>query len=79
MTTQLPYPDKPLRGQNCQCRACGLTFRRVSTFDRHRYGPWEDRRCLTSIELADKGWGQDSGGFWRRPGMGRPLGIRGAT
>ncbi len=62
--------DKPhsLRGQNCRCAACGLLFRAVSSFDLHRVGPMRDRRCLTSMELAGKGWAPDSKGFWRRPG-----------
>lgn len=64
----IPYPSVPLKGDNCQCRSCGLTFRRASSFDRHRVGPMRDRRCYTSKELADKGWAQDSKGFWRRPG-----------
>lgn len=57
-----------LRGQNCRCGGCGLLFRTVSTFDRHRAGPYRDRRCLTRIELSQMGWKQDSKGFWRRPG-----------
>ena len=65
---QLPYPPFPLKGQNCQCRKCGLLFRRTSTFDAHRYGPMRARRCHTSIDLAGKGWSQDAKGFWRRPG-----------
>jgi hypothetical protein len=64
----IPYPSVPLKGDNCQCRACGLLFRRTSTFQAHRYGPMTDRRCQTDKELADKGWHADSKGFWRRPG-----------
>ncbi len=59
------YPPFPLRGQNCQCGGCGKLFRRTSTFDRHRVGVGADRRCLTSMELTDRGWTQDSKGFWR--------------
>jgi hypothetical protein len=69
---KIPYADKPLRGNNCQCRACGLLFRAVSSFDLHRVGPYEDRRCLTALQLSDKGWAMDSGGFWRRAGRKVP-------
>lgn len=61
----------PLKGDNCRCGACGLLFRRTSTFDAHRYGPYRNRRCYTSIELAQKGWKPDSRGFWRRAGVVR--------
>ena len=71
----LPYPPFPLKGQNCQCRGCGLLFRRTSTFDRHRYGPYIDRRCRTGTELAQKGWKQDARGFWRGPGPKTPIGV----
>jgi hypothetical protein len=70
-----PYPPFPLKGQNCQCRSCGKLFRRTSTFDRHRYGSYTDRRCYDSIELAGRGWSQDSRGFWRGPGPKAPIGV----
>lgn len=65
---RVAFPRPVLRGQNCQCMACGLCFRAVSTFDLHRVGPYTDRRCLADMELSGKGWGEDSSGFWRRPG-----------
>lgn len=70
---RVPRPPFPLRGQNCQCRGCGLLFRRTSSFDRHRYGPYTDRRCYTSKRLSEMGWSQDSRGFWLRPGPSRPI------
>lgn len=70
-----PYPPFPLKGQNCQCRGCGLLFRRTSSFDAHRVGRGIDRRCQTSMYLAQKGWTQDSRGFWRRQGRIAPEGL----
>lgn len=70
-----PYPPFPLKGQNCQCRACGLLFRRTSTFQAHRYGPPANRGCYTGTQLVEKGWKQDSKGFWRGPGPKKPIGI----
>lgn len=70
-----PYPPFPLKGQNCQCRACGLLFRRTSTFDAHRVGRGADRRCQTSTELAERGFTQDARGFWKRPGPKVPIGL----
>ena len=69
---EIPYPPFPLKGDNCQCRACGKLFRRTSSFEAHRYGPYTERRCHDNMYLAQKGWKQDSGGFWRR--AGRPIG-----
>lgn len=30
---------------NAHCRECGGHFSSTSAFDRHREGPWDDRRC----------------------------------
>jgi hypothetical protein len=64
------------------CAACGLDFGSTSAFDAHRVGkhgytfveglrmdpPREDgRRCLSSKELLERGWAQDSRGRWRTP------------
>ncbi len=53
-----------LTGQRCQCSACGGYFRAVSTFDKHRVGPYLDRKCLTSDEMKSRGWELDESGFW---------------
>jgi hypothetical protein len=50
----------------CLCRACNQTFRRLSTFDIHRVGPWTDRRCLSVAEMLARGFSQDSLGYWRQ-------------
>jgi hypothetical protein len=51
----------------CLCGGCGKRFWRLSTFDRHRVGPFSDRRCLEPAEMQDRGFTQDSKGYWRPP------------
>lgn len=53
-----------LTGHRCKCAACGKHFSRASVFDKHRTGPYSDRRCLTDIEMAGAGM-QMSEGVWR--------------
>ncbi len=72
---ELPGPTLKLKGQNCRCMACGLYFRRVSVFDKHRYGPYVQRGCYTGTQLVEKGWKQDTKGFWRGPGPKNPIGV----
>lgn len=70
-----------LTGSRCRCASCGERFNSLSTFDRHRIGPWTDRgahrRCLEPEELVRKGWQRNVGGFWierRRPDGARRSG-----
>jgi hypothetical protein len=59
--------------ERTQCRACGLTFTRTSSFDQHRVGPQVpinqpmQRRCLSADELRAKGWAPNVRGDWRKP------------
>lgn len=54
-----------LTGNQCQCPACGEFFNRVSTFDKHRKGPFDGkRRCLTTAEMKERGWLLNAGGLW---------------
>ncbi len=56
-----------LTGNRCECCACGQRFNAVSTFDRHRSGPFEGsepRRCACPAALLLRGWSQNAGGFW---------------
>lgn len=59
-----------LRGDRCQCRACGELFNSTYAFDKHRQGPYTDRRCLSALALAERGFTQDVKGFWRSPRRG---------
>ena len=56
----------------CTCGGCGARFRRLSTFDRHRVGPWADRRCLTAAAMVETGFTLDGNGLWRSPPKGPP-------
>lgn len=51
----------------CLCRACGAVFRGVREFDRHRVGPWSERRCVTTPRMGERGLEYDPRGFWRFP------------
>ena len=51
----------------CLCRSCGAAFRGVREFDRHRDGPWSERRCLTAPRMRERGLQYDARGFWRFP------------
>lgn len=53
-----------LRGDRNQCRACGCYFNSTAAFDKHRVGSYsKDRRCLSPIEMADKGFRTNRRGF----------------
>ena len=51
----------------CICMACGLSFKSLASFDMHRDGKWENRRCLTKSELLGLGMAPDLNGLWRIP------------
>lgn len=53
-----------LRGDRCQCRACGELFNSTYAFDKHRQGPYTDRRCLSVAAMAERGFTQNAHGFW---------------
>ncbi len=53
-----------LRGDKCQCRACGKYFRSTHAFDKHRTGDYETgRRCRTTQEMEAKGMAEVNG-WW---------------
>lgn len=64
-TDRLLWPK--LRGKQSLCTGCMQVFRTVSGFDKHRYGPVTERRCLDVQQLADKGWRQTDKGIWIQP------------
>jgi hypothetical protein len=61
-------PDTILRPGTglCQCAACEEYFGSATSFDRHRVGDWDHRRCLTPDEIAGLGLVRDERGIWRR-------------
>ncbi len=38
------------------CTACHESFSSDVMFDRHRVGKWDQRRCLSTTEMEDKGF-----------------------
>lgn len=48
----------------CQCGGCDEWFRSVTSFDKHRTGPGELRRCLTAIEMLAEGMSKNDRGLW---------------
>ena len=53
-----------LTGQRSLCRACGEYFNSVRAFDKHRYGDYRDRACLTRAEMLNSGMLVSSSGYW---------------
>ncbi len=53
-----------LRGDHCRCTACGEFFNSTYAFDRHRRGPYTDRRCLTPLAMSGEGFEKNASGFW---------------
>lgn len=62
-----------LKGDRCQCAACGLYFYSTKAFDTHRLGDFDPsardfgRSCLPAAEMLASGWEIDDKGFWHRP------------
>ena len=52
-------------GGNAQhCACCHETFSGTTAGDRHRVGPWSDRRCLNPEEMQEAGLRQNARGVW---------------
>lgn len=49
------------------CAGCHLTFTSVHSFDQHRTGHVDHRRCLTAAELTAAGWSANEYDRWRLP------------
>jgi len=60
-----------LAGDRNQCRGCNTYFKSTAAFDKHRvgkHGVYEGplrRRCLTPVEMVEKGMVLREDGFWR--------------
>ena len=65
-----------LKGQECQCGACGAVFSVTRNFDRHRVGTFgatsHNRRYTTVDEMRVKKLIQDARGVWRGEWKGKP-------
>jgi hypothetical protein len=55
---------KVLRGDRCRCSGCGEYFNSTYMFDKHRFGKYPDRRCMTAEEMSAKGYSKNEAGFW---------------
>lgn len=64
---------KKLRGDHCQCGACGHYFNSTYAFDKHRTGDWTTRRCLTAAEMQAKGMVISATGWWLSSASKRPI------
>jgi hypothetical protein len=53
-----------LSGRRCLCRTCGKYFNSTTAFDRHRFGPNDARRCLTTDEMLARGMVLSALGLW---------------
>lgn len=58
-------PYSPKGGGHCG--GCHETFRSDSAFDKHRVGPFTDRRCLTPAEMETAGWRDTERGWTPYP------------
>lgn len=59
-----PPPDRILRGDHCQCGACGEYFNSTHAFDKHRRGEYRNRRCLTTDEMVAAKMSKNADGWW---------------
>jgi hypothetical protein len=59
---------KLVGNRQCQCpaRGCGAGFTSDGSFDAHRIGAGNAKRCATAPELAALGFVQNTRGFWRK-------------
>ena len=58
--------ERRLTGDHNQCRGCGQYFNSTSAFDKHRTGEHTNnqRRCLTPLEMTNRGMVVNARGFW---------------
>lgn len=57
----------PISTGIAHCSRCHATFASVSSFDTHRTGPIDRRRCLDEAELRGLGYAPNDRGRWRIP------------
>lgn len=53
------------------CTVCHATFGGDSTFDRHRYGPWDSRGCRDAEWMAANGLRLDGDSIWHYDNQGK--------
>lgn len=55
---------KVLKGDRNQCQTCQKYFNSSGAFAKHRTGAYDNRRCLNTEEMIDKGMILRADGFW---------------
>jgi len=57
---------RKLNGDHNQCAGCGEFFNSTLAFEKHRVGEHagNQRRCLTTAEMEEKGMAVSSSGWW---------------
>jgi hypothetical protein len=67
--------SRTLRGDHCQCPACGEYFNSTRAFDKHRTGTYTpmQRRCLSPDEMRAKGMLVSARGWWLTSASKRPI------
>jgi hypothetical protein len=64
-TKILGKPGQPsFVGDVNQCPTCFTVFNSTAAFDKHRVGPFTDRKCLSDDEMLAKGMGPNKYGRW---------------
>jgi predicted nucleic acid-binding Zn ribbon protein len=53
-----------LKGDHCQCTACGDYFNSTAAFDKHRWGDWDNRHCKTQEQMFAAGMALSGTGWW---------------
>lgn len=73
MTRNERDPMLPRDSDKCRCATCGLYFNSTHAFDRHRvldsadarrFKDYARRRCLSGIEMRERGMTTSATGHW---------------
>jgi hypothetical protein len=57
-------PKLPTGSNRCRCGACHRYFSSVASFDAHRVGDGDARRCLPEPEMLARGMVVNDKGYW---------------
>lgn len=50
----------------CKCQDCGRTFDNMRSMNFHRTGAIPNRRCMTNVEMIERGMYQGQNGRWSK-------------
>ena len=57
-------PKLPIGSNRCRCSGCARYFSSVASFDAHRVGDGDARRCLSDREMTSRGMAINEKGYW---------------